>query len=342
MANSSLEKEFLKGIDMKYRKINEDNDKYMLFNSLEEYEPYNITNNVISKFEISDNGTFVSIPNFQDKCKKISLRKAPRYVQVMAHKHTYIEFLYVYSGVVKQEINGKELIMKKGDICLLNTETIHSREALKEDDILIVMIITKESFDQMFLSLRSHNDILYKFIIDTFYKQKSEANYLYFNTSKNPPAQIMEQIIYEYYDAKLGWKTAMEAFMLLLFTELLRNFNDLNEQQTFASSQDELICSIIEHINQNYRNVSLATLAKHFHFSKSHISNVIKRHTGNNFIDILTEIKLKNACTLLRNTNLSINEIILAIGYNNTTHFYNLFNKYYNTTPDEYRRKQKF
>lgn len=50
----------------------------------------------------------------------------------------------------------------------------------------------------------------------------------------------------------------------------------------------------------------------------------------------LLEKKLYKAKQLLSSTNLSINEISLEIGFDNTSHFISLFRKSYNETPKQF------
>ena len=55
------------------------------------------------------------------------------------------------------------------------------------------------------------------------------------------------------------------------------------------------------------------------------------------FINIIQDIKLQNACALLKNPDISINKIIDSVGYSNSTHFYKIFKKSYGVTPIDYR-----
>jgi AraC-like DNA-binding protein len=50
-------------------------------------------------------------------------------------------------------------------------------------------------------------------------------------------------------------------------------------------------------------------------------------------------LKMKEAATLLRETNLPIKEISFRVSYNDTAHFYRAFSNTYKTTPAKYRKK---
>jgi AraC-like DNA-binding protein len=47
------------------------------------------------------------------------------------------------------------------------------------------------------------------------------------------------------------------------------------------------------------------------------------------------------ACSLLKSTDRSIEEIVSKAGYKNKSHFYKLFQKNYGMTPSQYRKNQR-
>ena len=50
------------------------------------------------------------------------------------------------------------------------------------------------------------------------------------------------------------------------------------------------------------------------------------------------EKRLSKAAQLLRETRLTTQDIILAVGYENTSYFYRVFRSRYGVTPRDYRR----
>ena len=66
---------------------------------------------------------------------------------------------------------------------------------------------------------------------------------------------------------------------------------------------------------------------------------MIKKMTGSNFMDILTQTRLNAAKKLLQNTKKAPNLIASEVGYDSYDHFARLFKKEYGVTPKEYRAK---
>ena len=93
------------------------------------------------------------------------------------------------------------------------------------------------------------------------------------------------------------------------------------------------------YINENFSsNITLKTLSDRFAVSSSHISNEFTRIYGVSPIHYLIDIRLSVARGFLINTNYSVQEIALRVGYENCNHFTNLFQKRIGTSPNEYRK----
>ena len=97
---------------------------------------------------------------------------------------------------------------------------------------------------------------------------------------------------------------------------------------------------ILAYINQNFANIhSIEDIANNFYITKYYLAHKFKEATGATLIQYLNQIRIRNACSMLKNTSMSITEIGEACGFNSTIYFCNMFKKIEKTTPSEYRRK---
>ena len=67
----------------------------------------------------------------------------------------------------------------------------------------------------------------------------------------------------------------------------------------------------------------------------------MKRNTGNSFKELLLRKRMDKAEQLLIETQLSVSDIILAVGYDNTSYFYRVFRERHGISPREYREQAK-
>ena len=274
--------------------------------------------------------------------ESFAIHQHKRFVSFEEHKHDYIELIYVYSGEIKQKINGNQVNIKAGEICILDLNTMHSIEAAGENDIAINILMTESFFNSMFMSSISENDIMSKFIIKTIYHKKENSEYLLFPSSKNEFIQIiMKRLLCECFDKKVAFDTAVNAYIVLLFTEFLRDYKNIMGDSKVKDLNIAIITEIKKYLYENYQVADLKTTSQHFHFNADYLSKLIKNLTGDNFTGLLQDIKLKETCTLLKNSDFTIEEIMNRVGYTNMSYFYKFFKKNFNLTPVEYRNLNK-
>ena len=103
------------------------------------------------------------------------------------------------------------------------------------------------------------------------------------------------------------------------------------------------ITQMVEYIDHNYRrsDLSLAALAERFQISPNYISRFFKEKTGESYISYLSGVRLKNAYTLVLESELAIHEIAQEVGYLDSVNFIKKFKKAYDTTPNELRLKHR-
>lgn len=83
---------------------------------------------------------------------------------------------------------------------------------------------------------------------------------------------------------------------------------------------------------------NLADAAKRVHMNASYLSQLFKQRMGMNFVDYVTDQRMKEAIKLLCNTSLRVSEIAHRMGYSDVAYFCTLFKKMTGCTPSEYRK----
>lgn len=259
------------------------------------------------------------------------------------HRHSFIELIYVYSGQCIQTIEGVKMTLQEGDICILDTNVAHSVSIGSRDDIIINCLMCRNYFDTAFLGRLTGNNVMSDFFIRAIYKDKSLNNYIHFHSRQNEEVrQIMDHILCEYYDNRMCSDEVISAYIIILFSELLRIYKKEANSLNYSELRHTKISDVILYLQQNYKDATLATTACHFNFHPTYLSQVFKKLTGTGFKDYLQQAKLERACTLLISTDFTIDEIVRTIGYSNMNFFYKLFRNRYGMTPHEYRKNQGY
>lgn len=265
----------------------------------------------------------------------------PRFRSMPEHRHNYIELSYVYSGECHQIVNGKQITMSKGEVSLLDTNVLHSIEPAGEDDIIVNCLMNKSHLDNILMGRLSGNDLLSSFFIRAIYQSSDFNDYILFKSDRSEKvAHLMEAVLCEYYDKSLCSDEVINSYMIIIFSELLRIFEKETNTQNYGALKNTKVSDIILHVQNNCKTATLTSTAEHFHFHPNYLSSTIKKFTGRKFTDILQEAKLKKALILLKSSDISVSEIASDVGYENTNFFYEIFKRYYDCTPTEYRKKK--
>ncbi len=113
--------------------------------------------------------------------------------------------------------------------------------------------------------------------------------------------------------------------------------NKLPQIGTDENVKDDRLVNMMNFIQANYQTVTLEEMAEQFHLSEPYISKFIKDKSGKTFGEHVAHIRMKKAKVLLKNGNMTVENIALAVGYQNVEHFNRLFKKMFEMTPVQYR-----
>lgn len=86
-------------------------------------------------------------------------------------------------------------------------------------------------------------------------------------------------------------------------------------------------------------NLTVKDTAKALTVNANYLSTLFHKDMGITFIDFVNRERTKQAAALLQHTNLQIQQIASAVGYNNTSYFAKQFLRFQGISPSHYRRK---
>lgn len=129
-------------------------------------------------------------------------------------------------------------------------------------------------------------------------------------------------------DARDALRNALEAIL------------EAAENQRVTSSR-QLAAEAESYLRQNFSDadLSLEKLCMHLHISPSYLSMVLKKETKKTFHQILTELRMDRALTLLTASELRTADIAAQVGLPDPSYFSYCFKKHFGYPPSRARRK---
>jgi len=106
------------------------------------------------------------------------------------------------------------------------------------------------------------------------------------------------------------------------------------------SMGNEYLTKAIQYIYDNLdKHITLADLTDSLGVSASYLSRIFKNNMNMGVNQFITSIKLKQAAHYLQNTNISIQEIALGLGYSDPYYFSRAFKKSNKLSPAKFRKE---
>ena len=265
--------------------------------------------------------------------KLIRVRKHTRFVHFPRHTHDYIEAVYMCAGKTTHIINGKRIELCEGEFLLLGQNATQEILPANENDIAVNFIIQPAFFDKTLEMLGAEETPIKNFLISSLFDSEYQG-YLHFKVANVLPVQnLIENLIWTLISDTPNKRNINQMTMGLLFMQLLNHTDKLSHE----SLEDKAIVDIFRYIEENYKDGSLTDAAKLLHYDFYWLSHEIKNRTGKTYTEHLQEKRLSHAAFLLKNTSLSVEEIALAVGYENKSYFHRIFNAKYGTSPKKYK-----
>lgn len=107
-----------------------------------------------------------------------------------------------------------------------------------------------------------------------------------------------------------------------------------------ANHASDSILKVVEYIKENlHEDLSLQYMADMISLTPPYFSKLFKDETGVNFIDFLTEERMKKARELLTTTNMNIDQITEKVGFSSSSYFIRQFKRKYGLTPGQYKQQ---
>lgn len=253
------------------------------------------------------------------------------------HNHDFFEMMYVYAGECTNDISGKQMRLRAGDLLLYNLQTVHKLIIDDPDAVVFNILAAREVICGLFLDLMKSEDPLMQFYVHSIYDIPGDQFMIFHLSQDEGTAMILHDLIMEYVRKDAMYDKVMQADFLNLLIRLARLRSQRQTEKSVASKDGMDVNEVLTYIHDNYRTVTLQSLSDHYSYTTRSMIRFLKKYTTRTFSDIIREYRLLNACGWLKNTKMSIDDIALETGFSERGYFDKVFKARFRMTPFEYR-----
>jgi AraC family transcriptional regulator, arabinose operon regulatory protein len=253
------------------------------------------------------------------------------------HAHQGMELLYVHQGHGQVIVNQQISQLGPGSLVFFRPYQLHrlQMELGPEDSYVRSLFVFEpselERYIAPFPSLRS---FFHRLLSDPLEQQ----------VITGLPQPSIERLFEDWNErmAMVSPKHEIEEKMLFLisFLQFLKFHRGAGKQEEplevrKASVAERVMQWVEEHYMEEFH---LKKLAEEVHLTPNHVSAVFSRSVGTSISEYLTARRIRQACLLLRTSDLSVQEVGQAVGLSNAAYFCSLFRKNVGVTPYRYKR----
>lgn len=260
-------------------------------------------------------------------------RDASKKVIQESHIHPYYEIFYLVNGDCTFFINHDIYKLNKGDLVIVPEGELHKSTYPQRGFSEQYCLCFKDN------NLEWLKDIIGGEIVNASLKMgvisipEKRRDYV---------EALMKKMLFESkeHDILSAAFIKIGLIELLLFIIRCQRFEQNVIKEIDVDNQ--LMQQIATYIYNNYnQKITLEHMADKFHISKSYLSKKFKSVTGFGFKEYLVNVRIKNACTLLLDTNKSITDIAFECGFNDSNYFGDAFRHVKGMSPNKYRRNKE-
>lgn len=289
---------------------------------------------------MGDSADTVDAARLLEKGKLIEIRPHTRFIHFPAHTHNFVEVIYMCSGSTHHIVDGQDITLSAGELLFLSKHATQEIFPAGEQDLAVNFIILPEFFDLTLRMIGDEDSLLRSFLVESLIGDAGGPSYLHFKVADVLPIQnLVENLIWSIKNRQGNLRSINRTTMGLLFLQLLNHTDRMQFVDT--KSAHRLILSVLEYIEEHYRDGELNELARFLHYNVFWLSREIKKASGSTFSELLQKKRLSQAAYLLKNTSMKVIDISFAVGYENVSYFHRLFSTHFGMSPRQYRISQE-
>lgn len=239
------------------------------------------------------------------------------------HQHDGYQLVYMIAGQASFMVDDEIFRLKKGDLFYISPNLPHAIVSIGEDPEAIVI-----QFKDDILPAEMENLPEFTFVNILFKKGVGGLAF------RDIPYDTLEGLIHAAGISKVS-------SLLHTLDYLGRNITQAEQLSKRTRQEDCTTVSARAHqyLLEHYKeDVKLSEIADYCHQQEAALCRTYKRETGMTLFQHLQYIRIESACTMLRNTSLSIAEVAYSCGFNTPSTFNRLFQDKMGMTPGEYRK----
>ena len=251
----------------------------------------------------------------------------------VTHFHKDIELLSVHSSCMGYSVNGKNILLEKGDTIFVNSDQLHYSYAIPPREGRYIIAVLHPAI------LCSNYAVEAKAVMPVISNKK--LPYIHFRNGDRDAAHIQE-LMFQLHREGLGNEFLITKIFFEIWELIMMRACETDKAGTdIQVNQDihnDVLKSMMNYVDKNYmNNITLNDLAGAGGVSKSLCNTIFNKYTQMTPIEYIMHFRIRKVADLLQSGNLSMSEIADMTGFSSASYMAETFKKFYRFSPREYK-----
>lgn len=247
------------------------------------------------------------------------------YSNVYCHWHDEYEFVLAMHGSCEVISDAISYTLKEGELALVGGGQIHQINITPPSQTVAV-VIHPHLCGTDCMGYFSNN-----IMFDPMFKPSEPVG--------RRVIRNITELIKVIENKNMGYELRVKSLVADTFALLLENHR---YNCSKAQGGNSVIEKLVDIIHAEYRgSIDLDMLSHRSNYSKPYIIRLFKRHTGKTPVEYINSYRISKSLGLLSNTDMSVLDVGLEVGFENTAYFIKLFKAQMGVTPLKWRKSTK-
>ena len=260
-------------------------------------------------------------------------------VMPFSHWHGHVEVNYLFDCSADYLINGKKISVPEGRMIVFWASIPHQMIASQGDGEMINLYIPLQAFlswkfTDEFIADILHGEVL---IADSLHPNDRLLTDMWERDLATKQLPLMMQVIDEIRNRVR--RMSLESYSAVLSNEELSTDDSKPEPKAVISGLPH-IQTILRYIADHYdQKITIDDVAKVTSLHPNYAMKLFQRVMKISIKQYINKLRLQHAQALLVDTNSPVLTIALEAGFGSVSRFYDIFQREFNMTPQQFRKK---
>jgi AraC-like DNA-binding protein len=248
------------------------------------------------------------------------------------HFHEDIEIMTIKEGRQMYVVNGKNILLNKGDTIVVNSNQIHYNVCVDGESAKYVIAVIHPGIlsNSVAVEMQAIRPIT----------DNPELSYLRFRSINENTEEIRKLVLGLPAIRHDPFKVTMQFYQIWDIIRKQAEYLGATQEDAVSDPRMQSFKAMMHFISDSYQDqISLGDIAASGNISKSLCNTLFHQYVGESPISYLMHLRCRKVAELLRSGNMSMSEIASRTGFGGVSYMSETFRKFFEKSPREYRKQ---